>query len=167
MNHPIENYWRILQSTNEWIRFSDIKAGVILGIYGVLLTVISTDLKDIYETISKSYFQLFLIILLFSFIFLSGLFSFLCINPRLKNNNTNSIIYFGSIAIKFKNSTEYISNSSNVLANDIEIRTQLAEQIHTNSKIAWKKFSNVTWAIRFFILSILMIFILIISYIFS
>ena len=33
MNEKIESYWRIYQEINEWVKYSDAKAGILVTIY--------------------------------------------------------------------------------------------------------------------------------------
>ncbi|MDP3314141.1 Pycsar system effector family protein [Lutibacter sp.] len=145
-----QEYWNILGNINDWIKYSDTKATILLTLYGVLITIIYSNSTDVLIGLNKSNWILGFSIISMIFSLISIIFSFLCINPRLKNENPNSIIYFGHIKEKFKNSDEYSIHSSNILSSDESYLKELTEQIHTNSSIAWKKFSNVTWSIRFF-----------------
>jgi len=165
-NNKIQEYWSILSNINDWIKYSDTKATIILTLYGVILTIIYSNANDVLIGINNSYWILSLSILTALFSVLSIIFSFLCINPRLKNSTPNSIIYFGDIHTKFKNSTDYFEASSGFLSKPINYSKELAEQIYTNSNIAWKKFSNVTYSLRFFFCALICMFFSILTYLF-
>jgi hypothetical protein len=159
------NYWNTLQSISEWIRFSDMKAGIIITAYSVILTIICTNVRTIYEVIFVSPILTILTIIA-CIVSLASLFScFLSINPQLTNKNSTSVLYYGHIA-QLKNYEEYLSLVSRKMENEFEFEKQITEQIYANSKIAWKKFQNVTWSIRFFFVSIFILFIEIIIYLF-
>ncbi|MCR6641726.1 MAG: DUF5706 domain-containing protein [Sporocytophaga sp.] len=161
-----DDYWRILESTNEWIRFSDQKAGILLTVYGVIVTVIYSNSDTVYLALSKSYYQIFLTIVT---VLLSGIsitYAFLCLNPSLKNSNPKSIIYFGHVQAHNKSCNEYIQNSKAILEDDTLLIEQEAEQVYINSTIAWKKFRFVSLAIRFYFLSIFTLLLSLFMYLF-
>lgn len=160
----MQEYWNILGNINDWIKYSDTKATIILTLYGVIITIIYTNATDSLAGISDSNWIICFSILSAITSLLSILFAFLCINPRLKNDNPTSIIYFGHIQKKFKDAKEYAQQSSEVLENSEQHIKELSEQIHTNSNIAWKKFSNVSWSIRFFALSLALMLLSILIY---
>ena len=150
-----QEYWNILNNINDWIKYSDTKATILLTIYGVIITIIYSNANESLIGITDSNWVLCFSILSTISSVLSILFCFLCINPRLKNNNPNSVIYFGHIQEKFNNAEEYSKQASDIINDTKLYYKELSEQIHTNSKIAWNKFKNVTWGIRFFFFSLL------------
>lgn len=159
-----EEYWKILDKTNDWIKFSDTKAVVILTFYGIIITAIYSNSNEVYAFLSGSIFSISIAIIAVLLSITSVLFSFLSINPRLRNLNPHSILYFGHIQENYSNYTDYFEHSRDVISNDTEYEKQIAEQIYVNSKIAWKKFKNITYSLRCFFLSILSIFLLMIHY---
>ena len=164
--NKISNYWNTLQSVSEWVRFSDTKAGVVITVYCVILTIIYSNAQEVYLAVSSSTLQVVLVIVAGLLSFVSLVNCFLCLNPRLKNDNPTSGLYYGHIA-KLKNHEEYLNLVSGKFGNDSEFEKQITEQIYINSKIAWKKFNNVGWAIRFFFGSIIVLFGSMFIYLFS
>lgn len=159
-----EEYWKILNKTTDWIKFSDTKAIVVLTVYGIIITIIYSNSKEVYEYISNSTFSIILSIVVVILSLLSVLFSFLAINPRLKNTNADSIIFFGHIQEKNKTYSDYFLNSQQILSDENEYQKQIAEQVFINSKIAWKKFKNVSYSIRCFFFSIITLIIILTEY---
>lgn len=155
--NKIEEYWKILSNTNDWIKYSDTKATILLTLYGVLLTIVYTNAKETLDALTKSNWILFFSILSGVCSIVSVLFAFLCINPRLKNENPNSIIYFGHIQSKFNSASDYRNLANEIINDDTKYIEEISEQVYTNSNIAWKKFSNVSWSIRFFFASIIFV----------
>lgn len=144
-----QEYWNILNGVQDGIRYSDTKATIILTLYGVILTLVYSNANQVLTALESSNTVLFLSLISIICATISVLFAFLCVNPRLKNENPTSIIYFGHIQKKFSNYTDYHVKVNEILNNEIEYNSELSEQIYSNSKIAWQKFLNVTWCIRF------------------
>lgn len=157
MNEKLEFYWNSLNKIMDHIRFSDGKAALFLSIYGILISLFFTQENVVWEELIKGWSTtrwIFLIITgLFSVI--SIYFSFNAINPRLKNPATKSLIYFGDVHKKFKSAEEYYHFGQERFKNPDEVFRDLSDQVYVNSSIAYKKFYNVSWALRFFVLSIM------------
>jgi hypothetical protein len=159
----MENQKVILQYNVEWLKFAETKATLIITVQGVLLTIIYTNAKDLYEALTSSNVQFVLTVISALLFLLTLLFSFLAINPNLKNHLKKSAIYFGTIK-NYKNHTEYHNTLKEL--NEEKINEMLSEQIYINSNIAWNKFVKVGWAIRFFSSLVLVLFVQISIYIF-
>ncbi len=159
-----EDYWKTLQLNLDWVKFSDQKAGVIMSVYGIILTLIYSNSTSISTAIASSNFQIFIVVLICICSTISIVLSFLCLNPQLKNENPQSMIYFGHIATKNSKYEDYIIHSKSIVEDEIKIAEQIAEQIFVNSTVAWKKFQNVTWSFRFFFISLIRILFSLILY---
>lgn len=145
-----ENLWRILQMTNEWVRYSDTKAVTLLGVQGILLGFLMKSLGDAFSG-EMSLYLLFLILIAFALNIASVVFAFLCINPQLNSQGSISPIYFGSIANHFKDSGHYYEHFSKTFDEDDHIAKELCSQVYINSCTANKKFCRVTYSLRFFV----------------
>ena len=163
MERKIENLWKTYQMVNDWVKFSDIKAGVVITVIGLCYTIIYTNANTVYSYLTSSNLILILAIITIILSMLSGFYAFKCLNPRLNNQNPNSILYFGHIS-QNANFNAYITQLNDVFQDNENVVRQLAEQVHTNSKIAWNKFINVTYSIRFFFIGISLLIINIIIY---
>ena len=148
-----EDLWRTLQCTNEWLRYSDTKATALLGIQGILLGIFGTHLHSQVEPQSKA--EWIVLCVACALNVLSILFSFLCLNPRLKLKGGLSPFYFGSIAQNFSHSGEYENHVAEALEDDSDLAHELCGQIYVNSCIADRKFRHVTHSLRLFASSLL------------
>lgn len=166
MDEKTENYWNTYKEINEWIRYSDTKAGVLVAVYGVFLTIIYANAEAVYLIISSGYILVFLTILCAIFSCMSIYFSFKCLNPRLKNLNPKSVFYFGHIK-QNKTYRAYLKYSEKIFAKKENTIEQLAEQVFVNSTIAWKKFYNISIAIRFLFSSLATLILILIIYYFK
>ncbi|MEQ8628499.1 Pycsar system effector family protein [Ekhidna sp.] len=149
-----EFYWRTLMKNVEWIKFSEAKAIFLLTLYGVIITIIYSNSKDIYTAFQSSGSLVFLTVLAVLMSCGSLIYCFLALNPVLKNNDPSSIIYFGHIRSKFKSSEEYRLHAEEVLKNEEQFIQNITEQIFQTSKIAWRKFKFISIGLRFFIAAI-------------
>lgn len=160
--HP-ERYWEILQLNIEWLRFSETKATLLLTVYGILFTIAYTNSTAVFDSLKDS---VWITILVFAYGLVSLIsitFAFLCVNPTLKNVNPTSIIYFGHI-YKDLTQADYKTRAQTIIDDEDKLTDQITEQIHIISKIAWNKYRNVGWSLRFFITSLVIILVTIFSY---
>ncbi|MCO5278938.1 MAG: DUF5706 domain-containing protein [Saprospiraceae bacterium] len=162
-----QELWNILTKTTDWVKYSDAKAVLLLTLHGVVLTIVYTNANSVYDFSSTNWFTILLTILISGTSLTSIIYSFLVVNPRLKNTNPTSLIYFGHIQEKFKNHKDYFQTAKTILKDKELLDEQLAEQIYTNSKVAWKKFSFITLSLRYFFVSILLFSITLLYYFIS
>jgi hypothetical protein len=159
-----EKYWNILQQINDWVKYSETKASIILTVHGIIITVVYSNSKSVFEALNQSNFLFYSTLLYIALSILSIFFSFRCVNPRLKNPNPTSIIYFGHIAKKFPNFKNYYNHSKPIIVDENAFSEQISEQIFINSGIAWKKFVNVSWSLRIFIIGIVVLMVSVLIY---
>lgn len=153
-------HFKIYDLINNWIKFSDTKAGVIIAFNMSLLGVVlnKADKFDIISQLECS--KYFFILILFIF-FLSSVLSMfnaiLSVHPSLKTGTNGSNIYFAHIA---KRDLESFRND--IASDKYSFEDDLSSQIKTNSDICWKKYVRISWAIKFAIAAVSAILIAII-----
>lgn len=144
-----ENLWKTLSSINDWVRFSEGKAIALLAAQGVMIGVISQNhLNTLNEVSGLGVFLSSIALILNGG---SMLFAFFCLNPRLKFSGVPSPIYFGSIATNFDSAEEYYEYFENNMSDTKSISGEISRQIHANSHVAYNKFKDVAFSIRFFV----------------
>ena len=156
MKIAIETMWKTYNTINEWIRFSDTKAGAILAANGVIVTIVLSKLTGSKDFIYSC--PIFLILLIIGILasFISIILSIVCLTPTLKvGKATSSLIFFANIAEEFKSPNDYEKAALNALTIDEQSMSQITQQVWVNSKVAWKKYKAVTWATYFLDLTIL------------
>jgi len=163
-NHSAR-YWEILQFNVEWLRFSETKAGVILTLYGVIFTIVYTNSTAVLSSLQASNWIVTSVFLYGALSITSIVFAFLCINPDLKNENLNSMIYFRHISKQHSEFKAYKTYAQSILDNEDHFTDQITEQIFQNSRLALKKFNHVTWSLRFFFGSLTVMLLTIICYV--
>lgn len=157
-----EQYWHILHNSHEMIRFSEVKAGLVISVHGILFSVMLNSSSWIRDLMPGWPVMVFVIIGFFVTATLMSLyFAFKCFRPRFENKNPTSIIYFGDIVNDFQEYMAYHAFLEKIVENDFEMSVQLAEQIHTNSSIARRKFQAVSKAIKMLFASVFFLILLV------
>ena len=108
--YSIDDAYKSLDNINSWIINSDTKASIVLGLLGVLFTIIfsNSDFINILNKLINEIFNdimfcdiFYLIIMFFSLVlFINGIYNLiLVLIPKLKLNinKRKSILYFGDI----------------------------------------------------------------------
>lgn len=162
-----QDLWNILSKTTDWVKYSDTKAAVLLTVHGVLLTIVYTNAISVYNYSFQNWFTIILSLLIAASSLTSIVYCFLTINPKLKNENPTSLIYFGHIQKNFDNYQDYYIAVKSKFSKKKKLNKQLTEQIYVNSKVAWKKFSLITISMRYFFVSIVLLLINLLYYLFS
>ncbi len=160
MDEKTGNYWKILETTLEWIRYSDAKATAILTIYGIVITVVFSNLQNILSFLSGSAWIAVLAVLPLLSSLIAIFFGFRCISPRMERSSYRSIMFFGSIMKHFPDEEAFREATHKVLDTRVGLDDDLAHQIYINSRIAHKKFRDVSLSIRFFVISMVMALVL-------
>ena len=152
-----QELWNILNKTTDWVKYSDTKAVLLLTVHGVILTIIYANASSVYNYCFENWYTKILSLLVAMTTLISIIYSFLVVNPRLRNSNPTSLIYFGHIQEKFKNYSTYYQAVKDTFGDDDKLNEQLSEQIHINSIIAWKKFSLYARSMRYFFASLVLL----------
>ena len=157
-----EQYWAILKNNQEMIRFSEVKAGLVVSVFGVLFSLMLNEVTWIKEAIANwSMFQIGMIVLFMIMTLISLFYAFRCFMPRFENKNPTSVIYFGDIVSDFSVYADYHEYLQKAVVDDAQMSMQLAEQIHTNSSIAAKKMKAVNMAMRYMMVAVFLLIVLV------
>ncbi len=156
MDEKTGNYWKILETTLEWIRYSDAKATAILTIYGIIVTVVFSKFEEVMNLQEESSYLWMLMMLPLLSSLVAIFYGFRCINPRMEKSDNASIMFFGSITKRYKTEEEFRQATHKVLDSKVGLDDDLAHQIFINSRVAYKKFRDVSLSIRFFVISIVL-----------
>lgn len=143
----IEDAWRLLNSTNEWVRFADAKAGGALAGAGVLAGILATaGLSDTLDTAPKAavFFGIFAGI---AALVAAGLAVYALL-PTLRVGEPVSLIYFEHVARRYRRDTDGHSEAvKELLADEERYFNEVAAQVWANSVVASGKFLASAWAL--------------------
>lgn len=143
----IEDAWRLLNSTNEWVRFADAKAGGALAGAGVLAGALASVALDGKFASADGPAVGFGIAAGVAAV-LSAALALYALIPTLRVGEPVSLIYFEHVARKYKRDTAGHAAAVKALLTDEELYfEELAAQVWANSVVARGKFLASGWAL--------------------
>jgi len=157
----IDHYWGSINYVSNLIRASEIKAGLVLSFYGILLNFIYQSVQMIHDAHANEIIVYGLLSLWFCCTIASIFFSVRCFIPRLEVKYDKNIFFFRDVVSKFGNINEFSKTFFDVSVDEDKIFLQLGHQIYINSKIATMKFKDVNRSIRFLAIGIFLLLILV------
>lgn len=153
----VDHYWGTINYVSGLIKASELKAGLILSFYGIILNFIYQSAAPVMHSVSNAILFYILIGLWFVATVVSIFYSVRCFIPKLEGNYSDNVFYFGDVITKFGTIKEYSQKFYDVSINEKEVFEQLGEQIYINSKISAWKFRNVQRSIRFLAISLILL----------
>lgn len=145
LNVAMEQQWRIFAVVNEWVRFADAKAGLLLAADGVIFTLACGPIASNREYLTKHQSALFFVIAASIFLIVSTAYSLSCVFPKTKPPGGNSLIFFETIARS--NALVYRQNARR-LSDPQVAYDEVSAQVWAVSKVASRKHRQIAWAVR-------------------
>ncbi|MGB3151579.1 MAG: Pycsar system effector family protein, partial [Maribacter sp.] len=145
----VDHYWGSINYVFSLIKASEIKAGLILSFYGILLNIAYQNIAMVLE---DQVSNVFIFVLLGGWMIctiISIYFSVRCFIPKIEAQYDPNIFFFGDIISKFGTIREFSQTFYNISLKEKELFDQLGQQIFIISKISAYKFKCVNLAIRF------------------
>ena len=161
----IDHYWGSISYVSSLIKASEIKAGLILSFYGILLNFVYQNIELVlahFEDITIIYF---LLTVWFGCVVTSVYYSIRCFMPRIESKYDKNIFFFGDVISKFGDIKEFSRTFLSISMDEDQLFDQLGQQIFINAKIANLKFRNVQKALKFLALQFIFLLIIVIYYV--
>lgn len=156
----VDHYWGSINYVFSLIKASEIKAGLILSFYGILLNLIYRYLGDVVAEAEAGHLLLYLPLGLWILCTLVSIYySIRCFMPRLETKFDKNIFFFKDIISKFGTINEFSKRFYKISLDEKELFDQLGQQVFINSKIASTKFKSVNRSIHFLAIGLVMLFI--------
>jgi hypothetical protein len=143
----VDHYWGSINYLTGLIKASELKAGLILSFYGILLNFIYQSSSEISNSIARNYVLYGLIGLWVVLTAASIFFCVRCFIPKIEGNYEKNMFFFKDIISKFGTVNEFSKSFFEMSTDENQLFKQLGEQIFIISKIADWKFKNVKRAI--------------------
>ncbi|GGW44297.1 Pycsar system effector family protein [Arenibacter certesii] len=159
----VDHYWGSVNYVFSLIKASEIKAGLILSFFGILLNFIYKNTSYILFIATDYYFIYVLIAIWLGLTMSSIYFSIRCFMPRIESNFDKNIFFFGDVITKYGNIKEFSKTFYKISLDEVELFDQIGQQIFIISKIAAAKFKFVNRSIRLLALSLLLFFLILIA----
>lgn len=161
----VDHYWGSMSHVTSLIKASELKAGLILSFYGILLNFIYQSVGTLLTSTAYDTILFILIGLWFLVTAASIFFSVRCFIPKIEGKFSPNVFFFGDVITKFGDIKAFSKTFYEVSTDGKKLFEQLGEQIFIISKIAAWKFKNVKRSILFLALGLLLLFITAIYYV--
>jgi hypothetical protein len=143
----VDSAWRLLTTTNEWVRFADAKAGGALagaGVLGAALFQAATRDNSSHGLDAAVFFACASGVALFG----TAILALAALIPRLRVGEPVSLIYFEHVARRYRSDPAGHADAVKSLVDDEDaLFREVASQVWANSVVARKKFLCSGWSI--------------------
>lgn len=159
------HYWHTINYFIGLIKSSELKAGLILSFYGIILNFIYRNVNTILEQFSNQV-PIFILLGLWLLCTMTSIYySIRTFIPRIESNYDDNVFFFGDIISKFGDINTFSKTFYNTSIDTEQRYDQMGQQIYINAKIAATKFKNVNRSLRYLAAGLILLLILAISYI--
>ena len=155
----VDHYWGSINYISTLIKASELKAGLILSFYGILLNFVFKSVDTIFDASANDFWLYMLIGAWFFCTAVSIFFCVRCFIPKIEGNYDKNMFFFGDVISKFGTIKEFSKTFYKVSVDEEQLFGQLGEQIYVISKIAAWKFRNVKRAIKFLAVGLIVLFV--------
>ncbi|WP_178987928.1 Pycsar system effector family protein [Winogradskyella schleiferi] len=156
----VDHYWGTINYLTDLIKASELKAGLILSFYGILLNFIYQGTENFSGQLTN---DTYLYILIGAWICCTTASIFFCIRcfiPKIEGKFSKNMFFFKDIISKFGDVKEFSTTFLTMSKDEDALFMQLGEQIFIISKISAWKFKNVKRAISLLALGLIILFII-------
>lgn len=154
----VDHYWGSINYVFGLIKASEIKAGLILSFYGILLNLIYQNTTLVFIDRSNSVLLIIMGVWVICTV-ISIYYSIRCFIPKIEGQYDTNMFFFGDIISKFGTIKEFSRTFYKTSLKEEELFDQLGQQIFVNSKIAAFKFKCVNLAVRFLAIGLFVLFV--------
>lgn len=154
----VDHYWGTIGYLSDLIKASELKAGLILSFYGILLNLLYQGAQNFIDASSSDVFLYILIGVWICCTATSIFFCIRCFIPRIEGNFSKNMFFFQDVISKFGDIKEFSKSFLTMSKDEDALFGQLGEQIFIISKIADWKFKNVKRAISLLAIGLIILF---------
>lgn len=163
----IDHYWGSINYVFSLIKASELKAGLLLSFYGILLNFIFKNIEITLVGFKDNIVFYILILLWFVCTAVSIYYCVRCFMPKIEAKYDKNIFFFKDVISKFGSIKEFSNTFYNISLDENQLFDHLGQQIYINSKIADNKFKYINHALHFLGYSLALLLISGIYYLFS
>ena len=163
----VDHYWGSINYVLSLIRASEIKAGLILSFYGILLNFVFQNIDLVLVQASNDLPLYILLAFWFICTVASIYFSIRCFMPKIEAKYDKNIFFFGDVVSRFGTINEFSKLFYKISLDEEELFDQLGQQIFIISKIAAMKFRHVNRSLKFLALGLLFLLFVVLYYLFA
>ena len=161
----VDHYWGSMNYVSSLIKASELKAGLILSFYGILLNFIYQSAGALLKNFREDALLYVLLAAWFMATAASIFYSIRCFIPKIEGKYSPNVFFFGDVITKFGSIKEFAHTFYKISIDEKKLFEQLGEQIFIISKIAAWKFRNVKRSILFLAMGLILLFMTAIYYV--
>jgi len=161
----VDHYWGSINYVQSLIRASELKAGLILSFYGILMNFIYQTL--VVTKVHQTYQIVFYILLAvwFCFTVVSIYFAVRCFIPRMELQYDKNAFFFKDVISRFGSIKQFSKTFHEISTDEDILFDQLGQQIYIISKIAAIKFKNVHRSLQFLAYELVVLLLIIVYFV--
>lgn len=161
----IDHYWGSISYVSSLIKASEIKAGLILSFYGILLNFVYQNISVVLAHFKDGTIIYILLTVWFGCAVISIYYCIRCFMPRIESKYERNIFFFGDVISKFGDIKEFSRTFFAISVDEDQLFDQLGQQIFINAKIANLKFRNVQRALKFLAIQFVLLLVIVLYYV--
>lgn len=147
-DEKLEVYWETINYITGLNRSSEIKAGLIISFYGLLLGVVLELMTRADSGLQLSVILIVVMLVFAFYVCRSIYFSFKCFMPQIETKFEKNMFFFHDVITNYGDIGAFSDHFADLLNRSEDLYDQLGQQIYVNSLIASKKFSDVNKSVR-------------------
>jgi len=144
----VDHYWGSINYIATLIKASELKAGLILSFYGILLNLVFQNISNLFDSNESHWILYVLLSALGLSVIVSIFFAIRCFIPRMETGYETNAFFFKDVITKYGDIKEFSNHFYNLSINERDLFDQLGQQIFILSKISAHKFRYVNWSVK-------------------
>jgi hypothetical protein len=150
----LEFAWRTFENLNQWVRFSDAKAAVLLAANGAITGALVSFVTGSKTALLQNPWNILWLLAVVALTLHSACNALGSLMPQLRirrrkkeppsSEESSSLVFFGDIADRFPSAAQFHEAVTEALANPDEGVAEICHQVWANSKVAAVKYRRVT-----------------------
>lgn len=141
-------YWESIRHISELSRTAELKAGLIMSFFGLVLGVVFEMALNLESNFKPNALLIIIVGTYFFFVGRSIFYAFKCFLPRIETSFDKNMFFFYDVITNFGDIRSFSKQFHELLENDRDLYDQLGQQIFVHSLIASKKLGNVNKSVR-------------------
>ena len=141
-------YWETIRHISELNKTAELKAGLIMSFYGLVLGVVFEMALNMESNFRPNALLIIIVLIYFFFVGRSIFYAFKCFLPQIETSFDKNMFFFYDAITHYGDIRSYSKKFQGLLEDDKALYDQLGQQIFIHSLIASNKLGNVNRSVR-------------------
>jgi hypothetical protein len=141
-------YWETIRHISELNRTAELKAGLIMSFFGLVLGVVFEMALNLESNFKPNAILIIMVSTYFFFVGRSIFYAFRCFLPQIETGFDINMFFFHDVVTNYGDIRSFSQKFNGLLEDDMGLYDQLGQQIYVHSLIASKKLGNVNKSVR-------------------